>query len=435
MKQPAATPPPSPAANLKQMEVQTPSVESPARTKAAILSANRVKYRSFESEAGTAPASVHLSRFCGESGVEEMHLVVRPTRKVAFATQLDAVFNAYRRALVDLGIDMRTAVFRRFFCSDLVNQAAALDTRPFSNPRTVDPPCAVSWVQQPPASPGSVVLWAYHMHDPASSPDTRPEGSTLTLQRGSLSHRWTTGIACPATDSPYDQTKAVLSEYDACLRSCGLTLADHAIRTWIFVRDIDSDYAAMVAARREFFATRGLTPKTHFIASSGIEGAHANPSAKVALDAYAIGGLQPDQIEFLSAPDHLSPTYRYGVTFERGTSVAYRDRKHVILSGTASIDREGRIVYPGNMVRQLERTLENMSALLHSAGATIRDMGYFIVYVREAADAESARRLMLERYPETPTVIVTGPVCRPGWLIEVEGTAVIPASNPVLPPF
>ena len=39
------------------------------------------------------------------------------------------------------------------------------------------------------------------------------------------------------------------------------------------------------------------------------------------MDAYAIGGVESAQIEFLAAPDHLSPTHTYGVTFERGTSV------------------------------------------------------------------------------------------------------------------
>jgi len=34
-----------------------------------------------------------------------------------------------------------------------------------------------------------------------------------------------------------------------------------------------------------------------------------------------------------------------------------------------------------------------------------------------------------------PVQVVVAPVCRPGWLVEVEGLAIIPASNPDLPPF
>ncbi len=68
-------------------------------------------------------------------------------------------------------------------------------------------------------------------------------------------------------------------------------------------------------------------------------------AADVMMDAYAISGVRKEQIRYLSAPDHLSPTHVYGVTFERGVSVAYQDRKHIIISGTASIDSAGKIVY------------------------------------------------------------------------------------------
>ena len=158
-------------------------------------------------------------------------------------------------------------------------------------------------------------------------------------------------------------------------------------------------------------------------------------ASKVSLDAYAIAGIRAGQIEYLSALDHLSRTHVYGVTFERGTSVAYRDRKHIILSGTASIDHKGGILYRGDMLRQLDRTLENMEALLERAGATLADMSHFVVYVRDPADQAEAQRRMRERFSDTPIVILLAPVCRPGWLIEVEGMAIVEASNPGLPTF
>jgi enamine deaminase RidA (YjgF/YER057c/UK114 family) len=145
--------------------------------------------------------------------------------------------------------------------------------------------------------------------------------------------------------------------------------------------------------------------------------------------------VRPEQIEYLSALDHLSRTAVYGVTFERGTSVAYRDRKHVILSGTASIDSKGEIVHPGDVAQQLDRTLENMEALLERAGARLGDMCHFIVYVRDPADQAEAERRMRERVGDAPVVVVVAPVCRPGWLIEVEGMAIVEAAEEELPEF
>ena len=362
----------------------------------------------FRPDTSPVSASVRISRFRGASGVTEYHLMVRPSGNGGTAEQLECLEAAYRSALDFLRLGMDTAVLRRFFCSDLPNQAAALKARPFSNPRNPEAPCAVSWVCQPPMPPVKAALWAYHVSDPGRKLDKSLEGASLTLRRGRISHHWTPGVTCTRTDTPYGQTRGILEEYDAFLRARGLTLRDNVVRTWFFVQNVDADYQGLVSARREFFAERGLTAQTHFIASTGVEGGHADVSAKVSMDAYAISGLRPEQIEYLAALDHLSPTHVYGVTFERATSVAWRDRKHVILSGTASIDGNGKTLYPGDVSRQLDRTLENIGALLQKAGATFDDMSVFLVYVRDPGDYALVRRKMHGRFGDAPCEVAVG---------------------------
>lgn len=378
-------------------------------------------------------ATVQVAAFGGECGAGEYHLVVRPNAAGAVEEQLEWVLQAYFDALNGLGLAPGSAVLRRFFLSDVANQAGALVAQAASNPGRPDEPCAISWIGQPPAPPAKVALWAYHIKDEAAL-DKTFEDATLTLRRGAAAHRWTVGLTGPGAH-PADQTTHILERYDAMLGRWGTTLADGAIRTWFFVRDIDLNYHGFVGARREFFAGHGLTPRTHFIASSGIEGRLAAADALVALDAWAISGVRADQIEFLSALDHLSPTHRYGVTFERGTAVSWRDRRHVILSGTASIDRDGNILHPGCLEKQCERTIENIDALLADAGAARSDLMQLIVYVRDGADFEAAERLVRERVGGVPFVVVKAPVCRPGWLIEIEGIAIVPQRNPQFPAF
>lgn len=390
---------------------------------------------SFAVDCGNIPVSATVSRFRGGSGVSEYHLAIRPRDGGDMETHLDWVLEGYLSALDALGLDSGSAVLRRFFCSDLVNQRDTLEARLLSNPRNTSDPCAVSWIGQPPAPPVKVALWAYHVEDPAAVLEKTLCGSTLTLRRGELAHLWTAGLTCPAETSAYGQTRAVLDAYEVCLRERNLTLMDHAVRTWLFVRDIDADYGMLVKARRELFAERGLTADTHFIASTGVEGSHVDAGTKVALDAYAIAGLQAAQVEYLSAPEHLSPTQIYGVTFERGVSVAYRDRKHIIISGTASIDSEGKIVHPGNMSRQFDRAVENLEALMRVAGAGLRDFCALTVYIRDPSDHALAWQRMRECFGSVPVQVVVAPVCRPGWLIELEGMAAVPASHPELPEF
>ena len=164
-------------------------------------------------------------------------------------------------------------------------------------------------------------------------------------------------------------------------------------------------------------------------------GASKDVAAIVTKDGYAILGVRADQIEFLSAPDHLSPTHIYGVTFERGVSVGYRDRKHVIISGTASIDRAGRIVHAGDVMRQLDRALENVQALLQQAGATFLDVCSFIVYVRDPSDLGAVQRVMNERFGAAPVQVVVASICRPGWLVEIECQAIVSSAGSALPVF
>jgi enamine deaminase RidA (YjgF/YER057c/UK114 family) len=224
-------------------------------------------YHSFDCR--SAPVEVNLSHLQGSGGADEYHLTLRPRDYGSIESQLEWVFNAYKEALDAAGLDVGSAVLRRFFCSDLSNQAAALRAHPFSNPGA-DDPCAVSWVCQPPLSPAKVALWAYHVNDAGRGLDKERDGAVLAVRRGAVSHYWMAGITCPSADTAYGQTRGVFDRYEALLKTRGMTLADNAIRTWIFVRNIDANYHQLAAARREYLAERGLTPETHFVASTGV---------------------------------------------------------------------------------------------------------------------------------------------------------------------
>ena len=214
-----------------------------------------------------------------------------------------------------------------------------------------------------------------------------------------------------------------------------MTLADNCVRTWFFVRDVDVNYQGVVDARREKFDSCGLTPKTHYIASTGIEGKPDRRDVFVRMDAYSVEGLSEGQQQYLYARDYLNPTYEYGVTFERGVRVDYGDRSHIFISGTASIDNRGRVVHAGDVRRQTERMWENVEALLKEAGCTFDDLGQMIVYLRDVADYTVVKGMYDERFPDTPRVFVYAPVCRPGWLIEMECMGVKSLENKEFAPY
>ncbi len=376
--------------------------------------------------------SIHTASFVGQDGLEECHLMIQPTVAGGFELQLDRLAEAYATALSALGLNSEGAVLRRFFCSDPANQQAILEAHPLAD---VEAPCVVSFAGQAPLTGGKLALWAYHVKSSSCRLKKRRVGNTLELARGELTHYWTTNLVDPDGADSYAQTQTIFADYIRFLGQHQMTLALDVVRTWLYVRDVDSNYQGLVDARRELFLENGLTPQTNYIASTGIEGRSAQAAVKVSMDAYAVAGLQPDQIRFLHAPNHLGPTDMYGVSFERATATRFRDRQHIYISGTASINPAGEIVDEGDVLGQLERTLLNIEALLRDASATLDAVAHFIVYLRDPDDATRVNDVLKARFPETPMVIVWGPVCRPGWLIEIEAIAITPYDDAALPVY
>ena len=302
-------------------------------------------------------------------------------------------------------------VFKRYFLSDAANQADLL-----LGMEDESPDCPLSIVEQPPLDKTKIALWAYLQTGVQSRV---LHNGLFEVKHGVCRHLWGAAAYNHAANSEY-QTRLLLNDYVMQLMEEGCKLADNCIRTWFFVQNVDVNYAGVVKARNEVFVTQNLTEKTHYIASTGIGGRHADPKVLVQMDTYAVDGLLPGQVHYLYAPTHLNPTYEYGVSFERGTYVDYGDRRQVFISGTASINNKGEVVYPRDIRRQTERMWENVDALLKEADCTFDHIGQMIVYLRDEADYDVVKELYDARFPHTPKVFVHAAVCRPGWLIEME---------------
>lgn len=365
---------------------------------------------------------IQTSCFKSKNGTDEYHLMIKPKKSGSVEEHLSQVLVGYKKCLDQLKINIDTAVFQRYFTSDLINQAdyikSIIDTKK----------CAVSIIEQPPMPDKKLVFWAYHVVDENKTLNKSNGVADLVLERNGYKHFWNTNIESEDCDS-FKQTDDIFVSYNDVLENNQLKMKNNVIRTWIYVRNVDNNYNGVVVARRELFAKYGLNKDSHFIASTGIEGRSTKPETLVSMDAYAIEGIKEEQVKFLQALDNLNPTHEYGVTFERGTSVEYGDRNHIFISGTASIDNKGEVVHPGDIQNQTIRTIENIEALLADAKATLDDVSKFIVYIRDTADYNFVENYMNQNFNQTPYVIVLAPVCRPGWLIEIECIAVTENHN------
>ena len=371
-------------------------------------------------------ARIEISAFATPNGTKEWHamLHVEP-RGDMFQEQYERISKA-EAILMDMP-EMSEAqpVFKRYFLSDSTNQQPLIHESA--------PHCTISYIQQPPLDGSKVALWIYLQQGMKLEYNADHVGSTIANHNG-YRHIWTMGLMDNHGDS-HQQTQTLLEQYEQALSLQQANIADNCIRTWFFVRDVDTQYNGLVVARRNYFNFIGLTADTHYISSTGIGGNPSDPKALVQLGAYSITGFQPEQQRYLYAPTHLNRTSEYGVTFERGTLMQYGDRKHAYISGTASIDNHGEVLHVGDIKKQTLRMWENVEKLLEEGGITMEHCAQIIVYLRDTADYTVVRQMFEERFPNIPTVITLAPVCRPTWLIEMECIAIKEQNNPLYPAY
>jgi len=360
--------------------------------------------------------------------INEYNIVINAAPGNNLADQIIAIQEAFQVFISRYNLSQNDILFQRIFASDISNQAETLKGISFGS--------AVSCIQQPPTKNGKISTWIILLQPADGLPASILTGENeIVFTHNGYSHGYLSQINDADYEGSFSQTKAIFNSYISWLKKQKLILAENCIRTWIFVRDIDNNYDGMVNARNKVFTSEGLTPATHYIASTGIEGQTEVNSALVMMDAYSIGGLEPGQITYLKALENLNHTHDYGVAFERGTAVSYGDRSHIFISGTASIDCKGEILYPNDIGKQAERAFGNIRALLNDADAVMDDVNAMVVYLRDRSDALFVEIYLASNYPDIPTIVVLAAVCRSGWLIEIECTAIKAADHPTFRNF
>lgn len=290
----------------------------------------------------------------------------------------------------------------KVFLSDILNQYDTLKASPFYRDRLAQRPCTI--IEQAPADGSKIALLAEAGHN-----DDGFRFQSLRLSDGEAQ-----GV------SSYLQTLTLFERYIQSLKGTDMSIRDNLVRTWIYVADIDVNYDGVVRARNDVFRRYGFTAATHYVASTGIGGYSETRHATVAIDFLSLPGVEPSQLKYLQALDHLNPTHEYGVAFERDTRLTLPNREIYYISGTASIDKQGQVLYPGDVERQTARLLENIRALLADGGAQMSGIRYFVVYLRDFADRETVGRYLDSHHPGIPYVLLHAKVCRPQWLVEME---------------
>ncbi|UCC15203.1 MAG: hypothetical protein JSW21_04490 [Gammaproteobacteria bacterium] len=220
----------------------------------------------------------------------------------------------------------------------------------------------------------------------------------------------------------YEQTLGMFGLAEDLLRRAGMDFHD-VVRTWIYLRDMDHDYPDLNRARRTFFEARGIDPVP---ASTGI-GAGLVPEAHdLCLSVYAVKAGHPPVRTVMTSPT-LNEATQYGADFVRGMKIVETNKVALHVSGTASIDEDGRTAHPEDFDAQADRMLVNIAALLEGQGADFSDVLSAITYLKHPEDAARLRaKLHKAGFQDFPHALVAAPICRPDLLCETEVLAVLP---------
>ena len=130
--------------------------------------------------------------------------------------------------------------------------------------------------------------------------------------------------------------------------------------------------------------------------------------------------------------DVLNEAYAYAKpsSFSRGMRIDLNGLVILLISGTASIDEQGRSIHIGDFRAQMRRTLDNITGLLATEGATWHDMVRTTCYLRDierdyAVFNEERTAFMTEQGldPLPASTGIQATLCRPELLVEIEAIA------------
>ena len=124
-------------------------------------------------------------------------------------------------------------------------------------------------------------------------------------------------------------------------------------------------------------------------------------------------------------------------SFSRGMKIEVGGFIVLLISGTASIDENGRSVHVGDFRAQMRRALANVKVLLASEGCTWRDIVRTTCYLRdidrdyEAFNEERTAFFNTEELDPLPaSTCIQAILCRPELLVEIEAIAICHANSP-----
>jgi enamine deaminase RidA (YjgF/YER057c/UK114 family) len=237
-------------------------------------------------------------------------------------------------------------------------------------------------------------------------------------------------ISAPLENQPVKQARLAFEKAESVLKQVNADML-HVPRTWMWLADILAWYDDFNAVRNRFYAERGLITNgslNRLPASTGI-GIRSHSAAACAMDLLAV--IEPaSPTEYFNNAGNQNSALNYGSAFSRASKVDTPAGATVFVSGTASINAEGKTVHLNDAAGQIETTIANVLAVLRQVHFRDEHVVQAFAYCK----TPQVEKLFHENWRDLswPMLTTIADVCRPELLFEMELTAAVAADQAAL---
>ncbi len=102
-------------------------------------------------------------------------------------------------------------------------------------------------------------------------------------------------------------------------------------------------------------------------------------------------------------------------------------RRMIFCAGQISVDKNGKLLYPGDMKKQINQIFDNLEIILEQSDFKLSDVVRFTYYTTDVAAFTDSAHVVADRYkkggckPATSLIGITA-LARPDCVVEIEAT-------------
>ena len=288
-----------------------------------------------------------------------------------------------------------------------------------------DPELPIAWVEGAGCGDNAIAGMQVHAVTGARVRTLGDHGVVTRIWDDTVATRCVVNPILPARTQAAapEQAREVFEKLQTGLASAGMTMKD-IVRTWFYLDDMLSWYGDFNRVRNDVFAHNELRPPS-LPASTGVGG--RNPvGAALAAAAWAVRPHDEAAkvLHFAPSPEQC-PASSYGSAFSRAVEISCAGFRRLLVSGTASIARDGKTEHIGDARAQIERSMQVVAAILESRRMTFADTAFATAFFKHPADAPLfADWLARHGQQSMPMACARCDICRDNLLFEIELEAV-----------